>query len=516
MMNSEIESKGRIRWAFGLGVCLTAVAILLWLWGFSGREGQSKVMLTGLTFILSSLALLIWLHFFSGASKGAKARVWGVVILAIFLFIALFRYRGLTGDFAPVFEPRWATAGRSFSAKAAGDLDQPFHFPQFLGPSRNGVLSGVRLAPDWETSPPVLMWRRPMGTGWSGFAVMGNRAVTQEQRDGNERVVCHDLQTGQLLWTSDSSAGYESAIAGDGPRATPTIVADRVFALGTNGLLRCLDLESGRTLWSQDTLTDNGAGLPQWGKSCSPLAWKHLIVVSAGGPAGRSLVAYEQASGRMAWHGGDDPSGYSSPAGMTLSGVEQIVIFNSNSVTAHSPENGQVLWRFDWPSRQPNVMQPLPVSENRLLVSSGYGVGSKLLQIDPGSGSTKMDASLIWESNRLKAKFTNLVLYQGLVYGLDDGILVCLDPATGQRKWKRGRYGHGQVLLVEDLLLIQTEAGEIVLAAPNPEKLTELSRFRVMDGKLWNPPTLVGRYLIVRNEREAALFELPVLSTSGD
>ena len=121
----------------------------------------------------------------------------------------------------------------------------------------------------------------------------------------------------------------------------------------------------------------------------------------------------------------------------------------------------------------------------------------------------------MWESLRLKSKFAHFIYYEGYVYGLDDGILVCLDPETGRRKWKRGRYGHGQLLLVEDLLLVQSEHGDIILIDPSPDELRELTRFTVMDGKIWNTPALAGRYLLVRNDAEAALFEMPVVASGS-
>jgi outer membrane protein assembly factor BamB len=283
----------------------------------------------------------------------------------------------------------------------------------------------------------------------------------------------------------------------------------RVYALGATGRLHALDLGSGRHLWSRDILDDNDAKSPEWGKSCSPLVVDGLVVVRAGGSGGKSLVAYDSATGEIVWQAGDDRSAYASPFITTLAGARQIVILNARSVAGHDPADGRVLWSYPWPGGQPNVAQPVPLPGDRLLISVGYGVGSKLFELRPGSDGS-LEVELIWESTRLKAKFTNPVFYDGFVYGLDDGILVCLDPETGKLRWKRGRYGHGQTILVDDLLLVQTEKGEIVLVEPTPEELRELTRFRVMDGKIWNSPALAGPYLLVRTEQEAALFELPL------
>ena len=185
-------------------------------------------------------------------------------------------------------------------------------------------------------------------------------------------------------------------------------------------------------------------------------------------------------------------------------------MFNEGTVAGHDPATGAVLWEQAFPKEQPNVAPPLPLPGDRLLVSAGYGIGSKVFAFasqDDGSATP----SLVWESPRLKSKFANLILHEGFVYGLDDGVLTCLDPATGERRWKGGRYGHGQLLLVAGLLIVQTEEGEIVLVEPTPEAHRELTRFPVLDGKTWNPPALSGSRLLVRNDREAALYDLPVL-----
>ena len=282
-----------------------------------------------------------------------------------------------------------------------------------------------------------------------------------------------------------------------------------MYSLGATGLLNALDLETGKRLWTRDILADNDATNAGWGKSCSPLVVDGLVVVSAGGPDGKSLVAYDAETGDIVWQGGEDRSAYASPLVTTLAGRRQIVMLNANSVVAHDPADGRVLWSHPWPGGMPTVSQPLPLPEDRLLVSAGYGMGSKLFEIR-SDASGELTASLRWETLRLKAKFANLLYHDGFVYGLDDGILVCLDPATGDLRWKRGRYGHGQLILVEDLLLVQTEKGEIVLVDPSPNELRELTRFRIMDGKTWNSPALAGPYLLVRTEQEAALFELPL------
>lgn len=506
------------------------------------QTAQSKTLGTfGIT-VLASLLLLLRLFFASGLTRRVRLSVFACVVLALGAFMALVRIRGVTGDFIPILEPRWRPKERlvalpvpaqvpapssepapavvpSVAPKAAPSLPAPpapapvaatlNDYPQFLGPRRDGTLAGFRLARDWEKRPPRQLWRQPIGLGWSAFAIASGRAVTQEQRGPDEVVSAYELLTGRPLWVHADKLRFDSVIAGDGPRAVPTIEGGRVFTMGSTGLLNALDVETGRRLWSHDVLKQNGASVPDFGHVSAPLVVGELVVVSAGGGGGRSLVAYRKDTGERAWAAGDDRSGYGSPALVTLLGRPQVLVFNGGSVVAHDPESGRLLWEHAWPRAQPNVAQPLPISEDRVLFSAGYGVGSKLFQIAP-SGESSYQARLVWETPRLKSKFVNMLLVDGFVYGLDDGILACLDPATGERKWKAGRYGHGQMILVERTLLVQTEEGELVLVDPSPEGLKEIARFTALDGKTWNPPALAAPYLLVRNDKEAACYELPL------
>jgi outer membrane protein assembly factor BamB len=537
----------RIRWQPAAVIVLAAMALIAWVWLSDGdRTRQERIFVIVPIAIVSLFLLAAWLAFYSNLRRGTRIRI-GVVLFALLgLAAATTRVRGVTGDLLPIFEWRWSvrtpaapelpppaepaaapkeiespapsTGIPSDSPAASAPANLPVNdgrpalltgadYPQYLGPNRDGTIHGVTLTRDWSSVPPKVMWRRRVGAGWSGFAIANGLAVTQEQRGSKESIVAYSLADGAPRWSHGDEAHFESTVAGEGPRATPTISRGRVFALGSTGILNALDLHTGRRLWQRDVARDNDSAQPDWGRSSSPLAVDDLVVVSVGGMADRSLVAYDRETGAPVWHAGDDLASYSSPQLTTLGGVRQIVIMNESTIFAHDPSTGRVLWRHDWRREQPSVAQPLLLPGNRLLFSAGYGIGSRLLQIDGDAAG--QHATLVWESTRLKAKFTNLVVHDGFVYGLDDGVLACVDPANGERKWKGGRYGHGQVLLVEDLLLVQTEEGELVLIEPRPDALRELGRFAVFAEKTWNPPALAGRYLLVRNDMEAVLLELP-------
>ncbi len=405
-------------------------------------------------------------------------------------------------------EPSPSEAEADEAAPAAERPANRLEFPQFLGPNRNATLKGRHLASGWDRQPPIEVWRHSMGTGWSGFAVADGLAVTQEEREGRERIVAYDLETGRLQWSHQGGRGYQSGMTGNGPRATPTLHGGRVYAFGVRGVLSVLDLKSGRFLFEKNVLVENSAHAPDHGVAASPLVVDGNVIVVAGGPNGRSLVAYDAESGERRWSGGDDEAGYSSPIEATLAGVRQIVVFNLRGLTGHDPSTGNVLWQDPWPDRPEKVSQPVILGDDRIFVSMGYGIGSRMVRIVRASDGS-LRADVLWRSRRLKAKFTQVVEHGGFLYGLDEGVLVCLDPADGERRWKSGRYGHGQILLVDDLLLVQAEDGEVVLIDPNPEELTEVARFPAVEGKVWATPALAGDLLIVRSEIEAACYRLP-------
>ena len=477
------------------------------------EQRDNQVFLTALIILLTFVLSILWLLFFSRLRWQRKLSGLAVIILGLFFMSWLFPFKGVKGDLVPVFEWRWTKEPTTFR-QAADSAPTPetsaTDYPQFLGQNRNGVVTGIQLETDWEATPPELIWRQPIGAGWSGFAVVGNAAITQEQDGDWEKVVCYELTTGEIKWSHQDEARYYTAPGGLGPRSTPTISGNRVYTVGSTGILNCLDFETGDQLWTTNMFEENGAVPPEWGVSISPLILGDLVIVSAGGP-----VAYHKDTGEIAWTGHRTKSGYSSPLLTTLAGTEQLVFFNEGLITAHEPMSGDLLWKRPWAPEVYTacVSQPIRLTEDEILFSTGYGVGAKRLQISRNSAG-EFDVSVIWETIYLKAKFTNIIYYEGYLYGLDDGIFTCVDPVDGKRQWKRGRYGHGQTIRVSDVLLVVTESGEVVLIDPDPQEHIEHSRFEALQGKTWNTPALAGDYLLVRNGREAACYRLPTLNSS--
>ena len=383
-------------------------------------------------------------------------------------------------------------------------------WPGFRGPARDGVVRGVRIATDWAKSPPVELWRRPIGPGWSSFAVHGDLLYTQEQRGDDELVSCYNLTTGEPVWRHGDPARFWESNAGAGPRGTPTLSNGRVYTFGATGILNALDAGNGAVVWSRNVATDTGEEIPAWGFSSSPLVVGDVVIVAASG----RLAAYDAATGQPRWLGPTGGAGYSSPHLVTIDGVAQVVLLRGSRSTSVAPADGTLLWEHRW---QPSasIVQPALTADGDVLISASDamgGIGMRRLAVAHGPGGWTAEER--WTSNGLKPYFNDFVVHKGHAFGFDGSILACIDLQDGKRKWKGGRYGHGQLLLLpdQDLLLVLSEDGELALVGATPDQFTELARVPAIEGKTWNHPALAGDVLLVRNGQEMAAFRLSLAS----
>jgi outer membrane protein assembly factor BamB len=375
-------------------------------------------------------------------------------------------------------------------------------WPGFRGSDRDGVVRGVQIKTDWTASPPVELWRRPVGPGWSSFAVAGGLLYTQEQRGDDEIVACYSAATGKLVWRHRDAARFWESNAGAGPRATPTLSNGRVYSLGATGIVNVLDARDGALVWSRSAAADTGAKLPDWGFSGSPLVAGESVIVAASG----RLAAYDAATGKPRWFGPAAGASYSSPQLLTIDGVPQVLLLSSTGATSVALADGTLLWQHQWQGYP--IVQPALTAEGDILISVSDNSGIRRLAVAHGDNTWSVKER--WTSNGLKPYFNDFVVHKGHAFGFDGRILACIDLADGRRKWKGGRYGQGQLVLLpdQDLLLVLSEEGELALVRAATDHFTEVARRPAIEGKTWNHPVLSGDVLLVRNAEEMAAFRL--------
>lgn len=489
-------------------------------------------------------AICIW--WLACGSGGRRRRIATVASISLGIAALLIVFRPVYNGDMGIYRWRLRFAKAADESLPSGAITtaiadvttSPTDYPGFLGGGYWAEVKDVELEIDWLAHRPQEMWRHKIGAGWSAFAIVGDYAFTQEQRGENELVTCYQIETGAPVWIHADKARFDPADAvgglGDiGPRATPTVSSGRVFAQGGTGIVNCLDARTGKVVWSHDTCGEFGVPVATWGKSGSPLVVGGTVVISVGAPSGApstaaadvfdsSLVAFDINTGRVAWHAGTRRASYASPVLATLSGERQIVVVNEKWVTSHRATDGVVLWEHPWANENDDTAtcpQPVPVGNDRLFLSKGYGVGCSLILVKRDEAG-KFSAQPLWEpaiKKVMKNKFSNSVLRDGFVYGLDDVLLECIELESGNVKWKKRRtpvFGHGQLMLIGDTIVVLSETGELVLVEAKPSEYRELAHIQALDDAnvTWNSLAFAAPYLLVRNAREAVCYRLPLRS----
>lgn len=474
----------------------------------------------------------LWLLWRGPVSFGRKllgtlgVGLFTVVYTAAILFL-LHRFTGLrfemqgrpipiptwqTTDYARLEKARSEKAGSTPAkpAPAEAKAKSPPYWTDFRGPNRDGHYTEQPINVDWVKSPPKLLWKQPVGGGYASFVVANGLAFTIEQRREQEAVTAYEVETGREVWAHSYESHFQEWMGGEGPRATPTWHEGRLYSLGGTGQFRCLEAATGKLLWQHDVFAENSCSNLFFALSAAPLIVDDKALVLAGAPHGsdgRMLIAYDKVTGSPAWSELKDKAAYASPRLVTLGGERQLLVHSARHLIGVSPTDGKERWRFPWRVEFDNtIAQPIVTGTNRLVLCAGYGTGAVGLEL------TRTDSGFavkeLWRNKFLKNKFTSSVLHNGHLYGLDEDILVCLDAATGERRWKDGRYGYGQVLLASGHLLILCGDGDLALVQALPDRHVELARIPGIKGKTWNHPALAGGKLFVRNAVEMACFDL--------
>lgn len=500
------------------------------LWERFDENRTTQVMSVYVIAPTLAFCTLVWWTFFSGFKLSTKLAGWGLLILAGAALAGVFRFEGFDGDFVPRFAYRWEPtaeelflAAREAKSQYEGEvpvlenLDQPLEvqpgdWPQFRGPNGNGVVTSANLRREWD-APPQPVWKQRVGPAWSSFAIVDGLVFTQMQIAEDECIVCYEMESGQEVWVhKDEGVRFHEERAGTGPMGTPLFYRGRLYTLGGTGNLNCLNPKTGEEYWSTNILKDANSENLVWGMAGSPVAHEGKILVNPGSndEEQTAVAAYDWETGKKLWSGGHHQAGYSTPVVATLDGTEQVLVFDGLGLTGHSLQDGHRLWHFPWSNGfKINVAKPIVRDDGAIFISTSYGTGSALLRVTKKDDGEWNVETTDWETNnKFKLKFGDAVLKDGLIYALSEGILTCLDFQTGKILWReRGDFGFGQLILVDDVLVILSEEGEVVLVEASQEH-PELLRFQAIEGKTWGHPAFAQGHLFVRNAEEMACFDL--------
>jgi outer membrane protein assembly factor BamB len=527
-----------------MGPGVIALLILVW-WLFASRASV-KEKIVGFVGVLSIASLTMFLVDYTIAGMNVAMYVvpCGIAFFAVALILlanvpvtrvmvalvsaaigfggwTMLRSEGVTGTFAPEFSWRWQpSAEQAYIAQLAEkssntaparsiEIDgSTSQWPSFRGMKRDGKQPGLAVMDDWTSNPPKQIWKQRIGPGWSSFSAASGVLFTQEQRGDNEAIVCMDAKDGTKIWDHEYPSRFWESIAGAGPRATPTITALGLFALGADGILVSLNPSDGSLKWQRDLKKDAGREPPMWGFSSSPLVHDGVVMVHAGGAGDKGVLAYDAVTGDLRWSVASGDHSYSSPHLATFAQTTGVLMQTNLGLQFINASDGQMIWQHEWSTTDYRAIQPL-VLEDAVILATSLGMGSRRVGVKKEGEQWLVNEE--WTSMDMKPDYNDFVDYDGFIYGFDGSIFACIDLATGERKWKKGRYGNGQVLLLSDSgqMLVVSEKGELVLVNATPEKLDEVAKIQAIEGKTWNHPILLGNRIYLRNGQEAACYELP-------
>ena len=537
------ESKTpRFRWELGLAIVILGIFAELFVVNrySEGRDirfgGTYQVFFSVYVVLPSTILLLgIWWLLLSGLRWSTRLIGTAVAVVLVGSLLAMFRFEGFEGDMIPrwtwrlessgderlqEFLTNLSSASNGNGADTANETDvasppsnQPLNvndgdWPNFRGTNWDSTTNQTKLSRDWPSSPPELVWKHPSGVGWSSFAVVDGLVFTQEQRKEDEVTVCYDLNTGNQIWSHEEEIRFIESLGGDGPRSTPTVYDSRIYTLGATGILQCLEARTGERVWSADILEDADALNLQWAMAGSPLIVNDWVIVNPGGIEGSSIAAYHRLTGKKVWSSGDSAASYSTAQIADIAGTQTIVIYDGDGVTGYALADGKKLWAFPW-TNQPKINAAMPfIDGNKILAGTGYATGS--IRFEVRNDGDEWVTTTLWTSRFMRPKFNDFLVKDGFVFGLDEGIMACIDLETGKRQWKRGRYGYGQLLLSNDLIIVLSDKGELVLLETNSKQHKELGQIEAVEGKTWAHPALVRDLILIKSELETACYRLPL------
>jgi outer membrane protein assembly factor BamB len=434
---------------------------------------------------------------------------WLLFALAAFVFfgLAVYHFRRLgRGDVDP--ERASELAKHEFSEpKSVGD------WPQWRGPNRDGASTETGLLTEWPKDGPPIMWQAKTGEGFASVVVAAGRAYTIFQDGRRETVACWDAVTGKEIWRFGYEVRYKNSYGykndyGNGPRSTPSVDGDRIFAVGATGIMHCLDSANGKKVWSRDLLAEFNAKIPEWGVAFSPLVFGERVFIMAGGPSGQGIAALDKNTGVTLWQQHDDGASYSSPVAAKFHNHQQILFLTGGRLISVVPDTGDLLWSYPWPVQQQiNVATPI-VMDDYVFISTGYNRGCALLKIEKDAQAWQ--ARLVYKNRNMRNHFSSSVRHKDHVYGFDDNDLKCLNLRNGEIAWEEDGFDKGSVLLVGDQLVVYGANGILALAEATPKAYVEKSRFQfsAQSSRCWSVPVVANGLLYVRDQEKLVCFDV--------
>jgi outer membrane protein assembly factor BamB len=385
-------------------------------------------------------------------------------------------------------------------------------WPQILGPNRNGIYTGPPIVPSFPRTGPPSLWKRDVGAGFAGPAVVGDRLVLFHRVNNRETVEAMDALTGKTIWTFDYPTSYRDDFGFDeGPRAIPVIAGGRVFTHGADGWLHGLDFTTGKMLWSSDTRRVFDAPKGYFGVASSPVVDGNRVLVNVGGKQG-GIVAFDAASGKTLWTATADEPSYSAPVIAEINKQHTAVFFTRTGLVAVDPANGKVLYQHRWRARQAaSVNAAIPiVTGDQIFLSASYGTGAVLLKV------ANNQVTPVWSGDEsMSNHYSTSVLKDGYLYGFDGRqefgqTLRCVELATGKVMWNVDGFGAGSLLIAGETLVITRESGELALAPASSKSFRFAARAQLLKGVVRAFPALANGRYYVRNDRQLAAYDLRV------
>jgi outer membrane protein assembly factor BamB len=370
------------------------------------------------------------------------------------------------------------------------------NWPQWRGPNRDGISKETGLLKEWPAEGPPLLWKATgAGRGFSSFSIANGRLFTMGLRGDREFVIAFDVATGKEAWATPHGGAFRND-RGDGPRGTPTVDGDRVYALGGNGDLSAIDARTGKIVWSKNILREFGGRNITWGISESPLIVGNKVLVNPGG-TDASIVALNKSDGSVVWKSQSDKAGYSSAIPLQVNGGTQVIFFTSQRAVGLDLNDGKLLWEYARPSNNvANAATPI-ARGNRVFISSDYGTGGGVVEIKPDG-----TAQELWFTKDMRNHHSSSVLVGDHLYGFSSSILTAVKFDTGEVAWRDRSVGKGSLVFADGRLYLFSEKGVVGLAEATPTGYVERGRFSIQAGNLetWTHPVVAGGRLYLRDQ----------------